>query len=185
MISSPHVLTYVMNHTKLLIIADEKAGKTTITKTLVKDLHRNGRIPILLNGSSIAKYGDRDRLQKEVNVHLDKQYGQGQTLTFWQLAAEQRLVIVDDFHKMGGNRKAKDRLITLLNERFGGVILVTGEGFLLEEIASPPTDVSPMWEFQQCTLREFGQVLRHAMISKWCRLGREFSEDRDRNPEAD
>ena len=45
-IRSRDVVTYVLNDGRVIIIAEEKAGKTSLAKSLIRDLHHNGKVAI-------------------------------------------------------------------------------------------------------------------------------------------
>jgi hypothetical protein len=160
-----------------MIVSEEKAGKTSIAKSLVKDLHRNGKAVVLLSADSIPKAPDADRLRKAINGKLAKQYGAGLTDRFWQQDKEKRAVVVDDLHKVAGNRKSKDVLLGLFAERFDLVVLLAGDEFRMEELATPSASDSPLWLFKQYNVLQFGHALRSQLVEKWCRLGREFSDE--------
>ena len=78
---------------------------------------------------------------------------------------------------MAGNRRGKEQLAELLCERFGTVVLLVGEEYRFEELSLPSTESHALSEFKQCNIMQFGLALRHTLISKWCRLGREFTEE--------
>lgn len=176
-IRSQDVVTYILNNSRVIIVAEEKAGKTTLTKSLVKDLHHNGKVAVALNGESLRNCLDGDRVRREIDRMLTEEFGGGLADRFWQLEPTQRAVVVDDFHKMGGNRKGKERVAELLRERFGIVVLIAGEEYRVEELSLPVTEHHALSKFKQCSVLQFGLALRHTLISKWCRLGREFTED--------
>ena len=170
-------VTFVLNNSHVVVIGEEKAGKSCLAKTLVKDLYNNGKITILIEGDSLRNCLDQTRLSEIVNEKLLEQYGSGHTDQFWQLEIGARAVIVDDFTKTRGNRKSKDLLSTLLKERFGIVVLMTNEVFRVEQISkSGPTNNSII-EFKQCAMLQFGLALRSSLIAKWHMLGREYTED--------
>lgn len=177
LVRSRDVVSYVLNNKRTLFLAEEKAGKTSLAKALLKDLCHNGKIGVLLNGETLSKVSDGDRLKKAVNAQLDEQYGSGHADRFWQLESGQRAAIVDDFHKVSGNRKSKDRLVALLREWFDIFVMLAGEEFRVEELAVPAAGQSALWDFKQCSVLQFGHARRHELVSKWCRLGREYTDE--------
>jgi hypothetical protein len=177
MVPSREVMTYILNNGSVLIVAEEKAGKTSLAKRLLRDFHHNGRIPVLLDGELLGSSDDDLRLKRTVEERVNEQYGPGHIDTFWQLALDQRVVVVDDLHKAQGNRKSKEELVALLCSRFGVTVLLAGEEFRVEEITSASAEKSIIRDFKQCNMLPLGHALRHELVSKWCRLGREYSED--------
>ncbi|MGE3807275.1 MAG: metallophosphoesterase, partial [Gemmataceae bacterium] len=177
LVRSREVLTSVLNNKRVIIVAEEKAGKTSLAKSLVKDLHRNGKAVVLLAADSVPKAATTDKLRKAVNSILAEQYGPGLTDRFWQQDKEKRAVVVDDFHKVAGNRKSKDALLELLTQAFDLVVLLAGEEFRMEELAVPSESTSPIWGFKQYNVLQFGHALRSQLIEKWCRIGRDFSDE--------
>ena len=176
-IRSRDAVTYILNNGHVIIIAEEKAGKTALTKSLIKDLHHNGKVAVALDGESLRNCLDGDRLCGAIDGKLNEEFGSGHADRFWQLEPTQRAVVVDDFHKMGGNRNGKGQVAGLLRERFGIVVLITGEEYRVEELSSPVTEHQALSEFKECNVLQFGLALRHTLISKWCRLGSEFTEE--------
>ena len=176
-IRSRDAVTHVLNNRRVIIIAEEKAGKTTLTKSLVNDLQLNGKVAVAIDGESLRNCLDNDRIRRAIDGKLDEQFGHGHSTRFWQLDVSQRAVVVDDFHKVVGNRKSKEQVAALLCDRFEVVVLVAGEEYRVEELSSPGIEHYSLSEFKQFSVLQFGLALRSTLISKWCRLGREFTDD--------
>src|SRR5688572_17398147 len=117
---------------------------------LMSDIKTTGNIPLLLDGEQLATCLDDRRLRIRAEGALNEQYGKDQAIKYWQLDAAKRVVIIDNFHKTALNRKGKDNLVTLLCERFGHVILLAGEEYRLEELASPSGAHLPLLGLRQC-----------------------------------
>src|SRR5262249_26152445 len=92
LVRSREVPTSVLNNKRVIIVAEEKAGKTSLAKSLVKDLHRNGKAVVLLAADGVPKGPTTDKLCKEVSSVLAEQYGPGLTDRFWQQDKEKRAV---------------------------------------------------------------------------------------------
>ncbi len=83
-IRSRDAVTYILNNGYVVVIAEEKAGKTTLTKSLIKDLHHNGKVAVALDGESLRHCLDGDRLRKAIDSKLDEEFGSGHAERFWQ-----------------------------------------------------------------------------------------------------
>ena len=115
-IRSRDAVTYILNNGHVIIIAEEKAGKTTLMKSLIKDLQQNGKVAVALDGESLRNCLDGALLRGAIDKKLDEEFGKGHASKFWQLKSTQRAVVVDDFHKMGGNRRGKGQVAGLLHK---------------------------------------------------------------------
>src|SRR5262249_45676077 len=85
LVRSRDVGSYVLNGKRVLIVGDEKAGKTSMAKALTKDLHKNGKVAVLLSGESLARVDNERRLEKALGAAVEQQYGADQVERFRQL----------------------------------------------------------------------------------------------------
>ena len=118
-----------------------------------------------------------DRIKKKVEQAFSVQYSPSLTTMFSGNSIPASESGPRQFPEVSSNRKGKDVVLKNLRDLFGRVVLLTGEEFRLEEETNPLTADSPLWEFCQCSILPFGHALRYDLISKWCNLGREFTEE--------
>jgi|GEM_PF-1337701 len=169
------VVAYLLNQTAVVLIGEERSGKTALSKMLMRDIKAAGKVPILLSEESLKNCLDDTRLKSKAETAINEHYGKGFTERYWQLEAEKRVVIVDDFHKVALNQKGKDKLIELLIQRFGHAIFLVGEEYRLEDFTSQAGVRTGILPIRQCTLLQFGHVARYDLVSRWCRLGSEYT----------
>jgi hypothetical protein len=178
LVRGSNLLTHILNNTYVLFLGEEKAGKTSLAKTLVKDLQRNGKVPVLLNGEQFHKQPDIDKIRKRATEQVETQYGSGRVDKYWQLDKDRRVVIVDDFHKTPFNRSGRSVIAGVLKDLFGHVVFLGGEELRLEELSmAGDEEKSHLLDFKQCSILQFGYVLRHRLVEKWCRLGKNYTDN--------
>jgi len=155
----------------VIITGAERAGKTALAKSLFKDLRRNGKIPMMLNGREMKQTAIR-RLQTLLDSTFGAQYHSNVRARYWQLPKESRAVILDDYHRLPVIKDLRDDLLRELLERFDIVVLLGGNELRLQELMGHDCASRLLWEFDHCEVMGFGHRRRAEFIQKWYRIGR-------------
>lgn len=170
-VSNRELITHILKKQKVIISGAEKAGKTAISRSLFKDLRRNGKIPLLLSGREIKATTIR-KLSKHLDNEFDAQYGPRLKTHYWQLPNDSRAVILDDYQRLPETRNARDNLVRELLQRFEVVILIGGPELRFQELVGYERESTLLWEFNHLEMMAFGHRLRAEFIKKWYRIGR-------------
>jgi len=162
---------FVFDSARVLLVGPEKCGKTSLAKTLCKDLRRFGLVPVLLLGEKI-KRPDEESLRSVLMHAYADQYASPEVDSFNQLEPSQRAIIVDDFDNIKLNAPARDRLLKALGRHSNFVVLIADDKLRYDELLSSTQEESEIWGFTQCEILAFGHLRRYDLIEKWVSLGR-------------
>lgn len=169
-------LDYVRDHANVMILAGEKAGKTTLAKKIFLGLYSTGAVPLLLNGTDLRSTQLR-ALDELIDRKVAEQYSREHVVRFGQLPTPRRALVVDDLHLMRNAAAAGATIMETLSGRFGVVVAIAGDEFALENFASAArgvTQAHPAFRFLMPL--PFGPALRRQLVRKWYFLGADLSD---------
>lgn len=162
----------------VIIGGGDDSGKTTLAKALFTDFHKQGMVPVLLNGRTFdKKRAVLDEVSRWVESGFSQAYGTNQQLRrdYLQLAKERLVVIVDDFHATGANARTRDQVAKLLVARFETVVLMTEDEFAIEGLGVDSATV--LHQFARFSIAAAGYKKRSEFIELWCSMGAESLTD--------
>jgi hypothetical protein len=160
------------------LLGDTQCGKTALAKVLFAHALRSQQTPVLLQGDHIGRIEPAD-LRRSVNEAVKNQYAHLSPEAFWQIAAENRTVIVDDFGQAPLNIRGKAQVAEWLRSSFGRVFLLGGGLSQIEDVIAAHSDEETLTGFCRYEIRPFGHELRDRLIEKWLRLGQEHQIEQD------
>ncbi len=163
---------------RILLIGDEKSGKTALCKMLFKHYHNNGYVPVLIDGSSL-KHTSIDEFDKIVRLSYTEQYSSDTLEAFMGLDQRKKLVIIDNFDKQKLNIKYRAVLLNNINTCYTNIILTGGDLFQIGEIVSEQQPQIALEDYKQFGILPYGNVMRNRLIDKWNRLGTEEDIEED------
>lgn len=179
-IREKQLFEYIATHKHILIMGNERCGRTSLAKMLYADFLRQGRVPVFAKGEQF-KGNDRIAIVKTFAKTLDhcveEQYGADLVERFQQRDRTDKVLIIDDLHQCRMNPIGLNLVLECACEAFETIILLASDLFQIEEIAHAVEEQATLLSFRRCTIRPFGHRLRHKIIEKWYRLGREFTVD--------
>ncbi len=152
---------------RLLILGEEKAGKSTLIFQSLKEFHSRGYAPILLRANEISSLGDSDFSQllekcaSEQYIYPDN---------FIRAEKKKRIVLVDDLDRLRGGLKMILKLIQSLEKEFDSIILVATTGFEISEFVIREASQT-LKNYNTYEITRFGHALRLKLIRKWCLCG--------------
>ncbi len=154
-----------------LITGGEKSGRSAIVKQLFMAAFDAGKVPVYLAGGDVPK--KVDNLRKAIRKQVKTQYGNLSPDQFEQLKRDDRVVLVDDVHRMAPANAARKDLLKELERQFGTVILCGDDLIKLDQmIGANPRD-SGLWEYRHLIILGFGEYLREEFVKQWLMLGRD------------
>ena len=169
------VLQFVANSKHVIISGPDDSGRTSLAHMLYLDLRQRERVvPILLNGEDIQGRNPEATLRRELKRAVETQYSAGAVEAYGQSDPAQKVVIVDDWHKLKYGANGQALLIGQLEKSFGTIICFADDVFALEQLAG--TGQNPFRDYEVCDIRELGHLCRNELIRKWHSLGSDFSE---------
>jgi hypothetical protein len=174
LVRSESVQEKILATNHVLLIGQEKSGKTSLAKRLYVDcLQRGDLYPLFVRGESLKAVHTEDQLVSCLTEAISKQYGGKRVSEYRQLSNDNKVLIIDDFHSSGMNRKGQQRLLALLRECTGRLIVLADEVMKIIELTEQGSN--ELIDFTRFEIRPSGHRLREVLIRKWLSLGREYS----------
>ena len=160
----------------VLVIGEEKSGKTSILYQLFTRYHEMGIVPVFIDGRMLRKITDVE-VEKLIAVSLANHYENPDIETFHQLPRNKKILLIDNFD----DRKAisinsRAELFRIIRERFGHFIATVGETFDLRELLEEQ-DNQFLRSMNRYKLQPFGHVLRGQLVTRWITLADDGSAD--------
>jgi hypothetical protein len=175
-VRSSKVLQHVVDTPMLRISGPPLSGRTSLAKTLYRELlDRRQIVPVLINGSDFRNT-TYDSVVGVISRNFKKQYSDKLYTRFSQLQDDERIFIIDDWQHFPLNFEAKQLVLDAFKKYGGRLLLFSDEGTVFQEITQLG-DAGVFADFTFCGLKQFGHVLRSRLINNWVTLGREFQLD--------
>ncbi len=168
------VADLLLNTSRLLIVSDAQAGKTSLAKIAFRLLYDAGNVPVMLDGSRRLPIGER--LHAYLVDRFIEQYQASTADTYRQLDRARRAVIIDDFHRLPMNAASKKAMIETLTA-FAGKVLFFANDLILEatDLLDSPGRTDRAADFATYRIQPLGHLGRHLLVEKWLLL----AEDAD------
>lgn len=152
---------------RVLLLGEEKSGKSTILIRAFNQFHREGFLPIYIKANGLSSSSEKE-IVKVLNRQVKFQYTNPSVLDLAE--KEKKIAIVDDIDKLSGGTKVLHALIQYLEKHFIGIILTANTEFefanLVNKDATDSLAIFNTYELQRFNLR-----LRYQLIKKWCLCG--------------
>ena len=161
------VLGRLAEGTRLLFMAGERAGKTTLLKRAFQDIHAKRLVPIFIRASEITSTSTKE-LQKALQRETQRIYARPHNAE--NCAKSERVALIDNIDKLPGGAKGIARVLQHLKLHFHAVVATASDGFALTELIGKDA-ASIASEFETYSILPFGHRLRHQLIRKWCLCG--------------
>ncbi|HHW02050.1 MAG TPA: AAA family ATPase [Thermoanaerobacterales bacterium] len=158
---------------KILLIGEDKSGKTTICKYIFKHYLKNGYIPVYLKGDDVRS-DDYTKIFKQINKAFCEQYSEDALEHFNQFSNNKKLIIIDDLHFSKLRPEYKINFVKNLTSKYPNIFITGNDLLQIEEIVQYDSTNSSIYDnFKQYKIREFGHLVRSRLIQKWHLIGRE------------
>ena len=131
-------------------------------------------MPLFLRGNQCAS-SNEEKVLSQLWKSFGEQYSPELLEEFRQLATNDRVLIIDDWHKTSLNAEGRRHFLELVRRYFDKIFLFVDELFQIHELIDKSTE--SILEFDHATIMAFGHVLRGSLIDKWVTLGREYTGD--------
>jgi hypothetical protein len=171
-IKGREIIDHVIGKRRVALSAPDRAGKTALARTLFKDLLRNGRMPLLVNGDEVDT-----RIANTLSSFLDKsyrtQYSGPKASKYWQLGIDDRALIIDDFDKLPNVRVVRESLLKEAAARFGTIVIIGGPALRFQELVSNDSEAALLGDYTHCEILGYGHKLRSQLIRRWFVMNRD------------
>ncbi|MEW8489712.1 MAG: metallophosphoesterase [Candidatus Thiodiazotropha endolucinida] len=152
---------------KILILGDDKSGKTFLLYRYFKDIYSNERLPLYIKAYSLKSVTDK-KLTESIKKLSEAQYTNSNDFLLAKKC--DRVALLDDIDRCPGGSKNKYKLISFLERNFGSVILTGSNSMELSELVDKNIAES-LENYSTYEICSFGHVMRHKLIKKWCLCG--------------
>ncbi|HIF9140887.1 TPA: metallophosphoesterase [Photobacterium damselae] len=154
------------NVCNLILVGEECCGKTTLLKKLYLDSINKGKIPILIDGTSIRKPRKYD--YKKLNEVIKYQYV---NLDVTKLTEEmkEKVLIIDNFDYIYGDDKSKKAFLDSISHFFDKVVISVSDSYDLSESQIKGNLIFEN-DFIKMEILKLGYRLRYELINKWNKL---------------
>lgn len=149
----------LMSAKRAIVMGAPKAGKTTLSKTLVKHIASSSDVvPLLLTGNDIAS-PDATTISRAVDLAVERQFGKQSIEPFRQLPSERVALVLDDFDRARLTRKGQARLLAWAEQMAASIILTVADTFPVDELTTKSTE-HPFYAYEQFELQPLGRALK-------------------------
>ena len=167
---------FIRSRKRVLLMGEEKSGKTALAKMVFRDLFRMGLTPVYVLGSSI-KDSKPDSIRSVVERAFTNAYQSPQLEVFRQLESKFKAVIVDDFHTTSANAQHRDRVLRNLTAAYGVVVVLGAVHLRFDSLVTKDGERGTLWEFTHCEILPFGHRRLADLVGKWHLLGTDATRD--------
>lgn len=165
-IASNSVIDYVLNK-NVIIIGEERSGKTSLAKRICCELNQRGFIPVFLSGENV-KDPNIGKLWEIIYKEFNKQYSLNLLEKYKQLNRSKKILVLDNLNSVKLNTKGKKLLLQNLASMFERVIIFSSNVTeQLESILTFEENNTYLVSYSQCKIAEYGYYLRDLIIDKW------------------
>ena len=147
----------------LLILGDEKSGKTALAKMTFLSLLNKGFCPVFLKGEEIKKRN----CEPVIRESYSKQYNKEEIID-----KEKTVILLDDFQHISLNIRARINLLRDLKENYERVICLCDSIYETNLYTVDNEDDLEWPKYEKYKISPTGYSSRYELIAKWSSLGR-------------
>ena len=172
-VNSVKIISLKDKKNKIMIIGDNKSGKSSLCKMLYMNYYNKNYIPIYIEGDSI-KSQKIEKFNKLIENNFKEQYSENKITLFKQTPKKEKYLIIDDIDNSNLNVKFRTLLLEEICKYYDNIIITANNLFQFEDMAYFKRKSSYILKnFKRFEILEFGVILRNKLIRKWNILGRE------------
>lgn len=182
-VDSRKLVSTIADRRRVLITGRERSGKSTLAKVIFRHFYSQGFVPVLIEGDHIksdhASGKDLSKFNDVVYGRLREDYKNPLLDKFDQLERDRVVLIIDDFDHARLNARGRLKLLEHLHKRFPRIVIFGDDFLRIEELASGELGGKVLNDYAHFGLKEYGHVLRSAIIDKWYDVNREYATNPD------
>ncbi|MBF0244904.1 MAG: metallophosphoesterase [Planctomycetes bacterium] len=169
------VLGFLQEKHRVLIAGAEKTGKTSLAKTLFRDLREAGLVPVLIRSDfSVSRQSGKTHNQPihdAFDKAINRIYSSQSTKRYWKSRIEERALIIDDYQRLQMNADARQHLLSWCDQNFGVVVVLADPSIRMQEILIGQEVDSALWAYDHVDILECDAETRDTLIGNWLKTG--------------
>ena len=175
LVHDQEVIGFLQDKRYVAIAGAEKSGKTSLAKTIFRDLSHAGLLPLLVRSDFRVGGSKRtpmdERIREGLTNVVEKIYGKDSCNKFWGVKTDERVIIIDDYDALPFAVDGKDGLLRYLNEHFGCVIVIASPEIRMREVLNRSRSDAFLWTFEHVDILECDAETRYHLIYRWLKTG--------------
>lgn len=164
----------IKTNSKIIILGNEKSGKTAFLQMKYISYYNNGLIPILLNGDELNSNSIED-IKKVIIKKYCNQYDIGKKNIESGIDFKKTVLLIDNFETTNTNKEYRNKLLSTIDKYFEYIVITTNDLFFFEEKLLSNIANVYINNFKYFEIIRFGNFLRRSLIKKWILINREFT----------
>lgn len=179
---SKNLLTETKSEVQIAFVGDESSGKTALTKILYQNYYEKDLVPIYIKGEDLVDISVPN-LKKTIKILFIDQYDKKCETKFDNLDNKRLVLIIDNFQNCNIKGRFRIKLIESLKLITKNLVFTGNTMLLFESIKDEKANkkVNCFSGFKVYSILEFGANLRYELINKWNSIGRDLTNEEDRN----
>ncbi|MEO8761345.1 MAG: metallophosphoesterase [Bacteroidia bacterium] len=167
---------------KWCIIGAESSGKTALLKTLSMRFYNQDQVPIFLKGENLTDISF-DKIKKIVKNAFCDQYDRKCQSKYDRLDKNKIILIIDNFQNCNIRGEFKAKMLQSLNDVSERQVFSSNTMLVFDAIKDEKRGKTLDYfkDFTSYHIAEMGADLRYDIIDKWNKIGKDFTNDEDRN----
>ena len=167
---------FITQNPCLFIIGDDVSGKTALAKRLFHHLRSIGDVPVLIDASHVTL--SLKNTQEEIEACFLKSYQPAALETYRQLDRADRVLIIDNYHRLKLSPRVKvDLLHKLRQHSFRLIVLAHDLELTLQDMSEAGDIVTGELPFVCYAILPFSLLRRNRLVEKWLLLSANASHD--------
>lgn len=153
----------------LLLLGNEKTGKTSVAHRSIIELSGRGFFPILVESSRFNN-PNFERLINRLRVTFLSQYENVESLDFQNIAAEKIILVVDGFDEIKIASRFLAEFIERASRFFKSCLFIASPVFAVGAFSNGDK-ASAVSSLKRVEITELGAKRRYDLIERWCQIG--------------
>jgi hypothetical protein len=165
-VPAEEILFSEIDGARLIILGEDRSGKTTLIYQALKEYHTLGYAPIYIKAYEINSFTESD-FERYLSKCAVEQYLYPDH--FIRAEKHKRIVLVDDLDRIKSLNMIL-KLVQMLETQFNAIVLTAATGFEISELVNTEA-AKTLQKYSAYGVLRFGHALRHKLIRKWCLCG--------------
>lgn len=167
---------------KWCVLGNESSGKTALLKVLAMKFYDLDLVPIILKGENLIDI-TIDKLTKLIQTAFADQYNKKCHSKFDRLDKNKLVLLIDNFQNCNVRGRFRIKMLESLNSISEKQIFTANTMLVFESIKDEKKNktVNYFEDYISYHIAEMGANLRYDLIDKWNKVGKDLSNDDEKN----